>query len=190
MNNNERTAGEDLIADFLEEKGIQFKRYPELPKLNDDTKGFRKPDFYLPEYKVYVEFLGQWDNPEHQKRYRQKMAVYYKNKIPCVYLWPDNLGTLDWMLKRRLRETLLKYNKRWTLFKYEWENYTAEYGLILIGIGFLIYFVKPTVWRIVIIIYLLCTLYISINKYVKKLLKLKKSRWVSGTDYNNQQKVE
>lgn len=190
MGDNEETAGEDLIADFFEEELIQHERYPELPKLDGDTKWFRKPDFYLPEYKVYVEFLGQWNNLEHQKRYRHKMDVYRNNKIPCVYLWPDNLGTLDWMLRRRLREVLLKYNKKWTLFKYEWENYTAEYGLILIGIGFLIYFVKHTGWRIAIILYLLYTLYISVNKYIKRLLKLKKSRWVSGTDYNNQQKVE
>ena len=183
MGKNEETAGEDLIADFLEEKGIQFKRYPELPKLTEDNKFFRKPDFYLPGYKVYIEFLGQWNYPEHKKRYKQKMAVYHKNNIPCVYLWPDNLGTLDWMLRRRLREVLLKYNKKWILFKYEWENYTAEYGLILIGICVLIYFVKHTGWRIAIIIYLLYTLYISIKKYVKRLLKLKKSKWVSGIDY-------
>ena len=76
MGNNEETTGEDLIADFFEEKGIQAKRYPELPNLDDDTKWFRKPDFFLPDYKVYVEFLGQWDKPEHQKRYKQKMAVF------------------------------------------------------------------------------------------------------------------
>jgi|SRR3989344_74227 len=190
MDNNEETVGEDLIADFFEEKGIKAKRYPTLPRLDDDAKWFRKPDFYLPEYKVYVEFLGQWDKPEHQKRYKQKMAVYHKNKIPCVYLWSDNLGTLDWILRRRLREVLLKYNKRWTLLKYECGNYIAEYSLRLVGIGFLIYFIKHTSWRIAIILYLLYTLYISTSKYIKRLLRLKKSKWVSGIGYNNRQKVE
>ena len=172
MDNNEETVGEDLIADFFEEKGIKAKRYPTLPRLDDDAKWFRKPDFYLPEYKVYVEFLGQWDKPEHQKRYKQKMAVYHKNKIP------------------RLREVLLKYNKRWTLLKYECGNYIAEYSLRLVGIGFLIYFIKHTSWRIAIILYLLYTLYISTSKYIKRLLRLKKSKWVSGIGYNNRQKVE
>src|SRR3989344_2445616 len=190
MDSNKESAGEELITDFFEEKVIKYKRHPKLPKLEGDIKGFREPDFFLPEYKVYLEFLGQWNESEHKMRYKQKMAVYHKNKIPCIYIWPDNLGTLDWMLRRRLREVLLKYDKKWMLLKYEWENYTEEYGLILIGIGVLVYFVKHTGWRIAIILYLLYTLYVSINKYVKRLMKLKNSKWVSGTDYNNQQKEE
>ena len=190
MEKNEETEGEDLIADFLEEKGIKFKRYPKLPNLKEDNKFFREADFYLPEYKVYIEFLGQWNDPEHKKRYKQKMAVYHKNNIPCVYLWSNNLGTLEWMLKRRLRETLLKYHKRWTLLKYEWENYTAEYGLILVGLGFLIYFVKDDIWRIIILFYLILTISIGIRKYLQRLSKINRSKWVSGIDYNNNLKEE
>lgn len=186
MGENEESAGEDLIAEFLEAKGILFKRYPELPKLNEDSKSFRKPDFYLTQYGVYLEFLGQWNNSEHRQRYREKMAVYHKNNIPCVYLWPDNLGTLDWSLRRRLREVLLKYNKKWSLFKYEWSNYTVEYGLLLIGIGVLIYFVKDNRWRIAIGVYLLYTIYYSVNKYVQCLRKIKKTKWGSDLNYNRE----
>src|SRR3989344_7583189 len=146
MEKNQESAGEDLIADFLEESSIKFKRYYKLPILEGDDKAFREADFYLPEYKVYIEFLGKWNDPEHQREYRKKMAIYDKNGIHCAYIFPDNLGTLDWMLRRRLRETFLKYNKKFTLLKYEYENYTQEYGLILIGFGVLIYFVKQFWW--------------------------------------------
>jgi len=190
MGKNEETAGEDLIADFLEEKAFNFKRYPIVPNLTEDSKFFREADFFLPEYKVYIEFLGQWNDPDHKKRYKQKMRAYYKNTVPCIYIWPDNLGTLEWILRRRLREVLLKYNKKFILFKYEWNNYTQEYGLILVGLGVLIYFVKSTGWKIGISLYLLLTLYVSIKKYVKRLIKIKKSKWVSGASYKEQSKKE
>ena len=115
MKTTKETEGEDLIADFLEEKSIEFERYKKINNLNNDDKTFREADFYLPTYKVYIEFLGQWNNPSEKERYKKKMSVYTKNKIPCIYLWPDNLGTLDWMFKRRMRATLLKYNKKSTL---------------------------------------------------------------------------
>jgi len=190
MEKNEESASEDFIADFLEEKGIEFKRYPELPKLIEDNKFFRKPDFYLPEYKVYLEFLGQWNNPEHKMRYKQKMAVYHKNRIPCIYLWPDNLGTLEWMFKRRLRETLLKYNKKWTLLKYELENYWSEDGFSILMLGALIYYIKDIRVKIGLGFVLIWTMYSNIKKYIERINKIKKSKWVSGSDYNNQSTEE
>jgi hypothetical protein len=180
VENTKETAGEEFIADFLEEKGIKFKRYPKVPDLSDDDKRFREADFYLPEYKVYVEFLGQWNVPEQQSRYRQKMAVYYKNNVPCVYLWPDNLGTLDWMLRRRIRETLLKHNKKWTLLKYEVHNYTLEQGLALVILGFLIYYVKDVIAKLILVLFLCWILYSSIKVYVVRIRKIKNSKWVSG----------
>src|SRR3989344_6109007 len=134
--NNKESEGEDLIADFLDEKAIKYERHVQINGLKDDDKLFREADFYLPEYKVYVEFLGMWNSPEHQQRYRQKMQIYTKNKIPCVYLWPDNLGTLDWILKRRITEVLLKYDKKWQLIKLQWRDYTDK-----LQKGFMVFFV-------------------------------------------------
>ena len=191
MQKNEESIGEDLIADFLEEKAIKFDRNPIITKnLEEDNKFFREADFYLPEYKVYIEFLGQWNKPEHKKRYKQKMAVYHKNKIPCIYLWPDNLGTLDWMFRRRLRETLLKYNKKLTLLNYQLENYLEEYGISIIILVAIIYFNQDIRWRIGVSIFLAGHLYGSIRKYVQRLSKIKRSKWVSGKDYGEHLKKE
>lgn len=181
---DKETQGEDLIADFFEDQSIEFDRYVKIDNLKEDDKFFREADFYLPKYKVYVEFLGQWNDPYHKQRYKQKMAVYYKNKKPCIYFWPDNLGTLNWMFKRRMRETLLKYHRTFDLIRYELENYIEEYGTSMAILGFLIYFIKNTGWRIGLSILLIWSLYYSISKYIKRLNKLKKSKWVSGTTEN------
>ena len=180
---NKETSGEDLIADFLEEKGIKFKRYQKIPTLQNDDKYFRESDFYLPDYDVYMEFLGQWNDTQQRNRYRQKMAVYHKNNIGCIYLWPDNLGTLEWMFQRRLREVLLKYNRLATLLKFEFNNYFSEYVPGIFLLIALIYYIDNTIARIAISALLLWTSYKSIEKYVTRLLKIKKSKWVSGANY-------
>src|SRR3989344_6753685 len=144
--NNKESEGEDLIADFLDEKAIKYERHVQINGLKDDDKLFREADFYLPEYKVYVEFLGMWNSPEHQQRYRQKMQIYTKNKIPCVYLWPDNLGTLDWILKRRITQALLKYDRKLTIVKLQWEDYIAKKGIVIIIFIVLIAYSWKTNW--------------------------------------------
>jgi hypothetical protein len=181
---NEDSEGEELIREFLDDKAIEAMPKKIIPNLRDDDREFREADFYLPKYDVYVEFLGQWNDPEHQRRYRQKMAVYYKNKIPCVYLWPDNLGTLDWMLKRRIRQVLLRYKKWWYLFKYEWDNYSVENGwfILLMIIG--IFYFKDLTGRLILLVLLLLSLFGGISGVVRKLKKLKRSKWVSGTEDN------
>jgi hypothetical protein len=179
VESNKETQGEDLIADFLDEKGIEYKREYEIKDLKEDNKFFRKADFYLPEYKVYIEFFGQWNIPEHKERYKEKIKVYNNNNIPCIYLWPDNLGTLDWMLRRRLREVLLKYNKRWTLLKFEYIEYISEYGLSVIAIAAIIYFVKSVQWKIGLSIFLVYHLIWSIRIYIIRLHKVSRSQWAS-----------
>ena len=108
------------------------------------------------------------------------MAVYHKNNIPCVYLWPDNLGALDWILKRRITETLLKYNKNLLLIKQQWNDYTEKNGIgILIFIGLTVYNWKSK-WKYLFISLLLINFLFECVKRIKKLKKLKKSKWVSS----------
>jgi len=184
MKTTKETEGEDLIADFLEEKSIEFERYKKINNLNNDDKTFREADFYLPTYKVYIEFLGQWNNPGEKERYKKKMSVYTKNKIPCIYLWPDNLGTLDWMFKRRMRATLLKYNKKSTLLRYEFKNYFEKNGMIILIFGILIYYAEGINLIGISILFLLWVWFITLKPEINKLKKIKKTKWVSG-NYKN-----
>lgn len=185
MVNMIESIGEDLIADFLEESVITFERNKFIPQLKDDDKFFREADFYLPDYGVYLEFLGLWNNPADKVRYKQKMAVYHKNKIPCIYIWPDNLGTLNWMFKRRLRETLLKYDLKRTLFKFEWESFQEENGGAIAFFVVLIYIIDNLYLRILLGALFVRVMYLSVKKYTKRLSKLKKSKWVTGANYSD-----
>jgi hypothetical protein len=178
---NKETQGEDLIADFLDEKDIGFKRHKKIRNLKGDNHDFREADFYLTEKKVYLEFLGKWNSGEdHIKRYKQKMAIYHRNKIPCVYIWPDNLGTLDWIINRRITEIYLKYGLKKELFIHEFNNFIIKnMSWIIFFIVLIAFFKLNPVFITIILGIILCGLFYRIFQRVKIIEKIKKSRWVS-----------
>ena len=59
-NSNSRipSEGEEFLESFFEELGIKCIPEQIIPKLKDDLKQYRVADFYLPYYKMYVEFFG------------------------------------------------------------------------------------------------------------------------------------
>jgi hypothetical protein len=120
MQEHEPSEGEKIIAYFFDDQEIKYKKEVEIHDLKGDSKAFRKADFYLPKYKVYVEFLGQWDHPDRKRDYKEKMALYENNKKPCVYIYPDNLGTLNDIFKMRLQKELEKYPElKWQLIQFK-----------------------------------------------------------------------
>jgi len=112
------TEGEEFIREYLENKGVQLEEQVVTPQLKGDDKGFRVIDFYLPDYDVYIEFFGNWDHQERKAEYRRKRDVYEKNDIFCMYFYPDNLGILDFIFKKRLLELLKRKNSKRLLLKY------------------------------------------------------------------------
>jgi hypothetical protein len=109
MLNKVSSEGEEFIEMYLEDQGIKYKREVEISKLEGDYKAYRVADFYLPQYKVYMEFFGKWNTQEGRRNYLEKKEIYEKNNIPCVYIYPDNLGILEYIFRKRLKEELKKY---------------------------------------------------------------------------------
>lgn len=119
MQESQSTEGEKIIEIFLEMQGIKFEREFEINGLEGDTKRCRRADFYLPRYKVYLEFLGGWNHPEYRALYNEKKDIYELNEIPCVYIYPDNLGTLEFIFRWRLEEELEKWPELgWQLWRF------------------------------------------------------------------------
>ncbi|MFH1399386.1 MAG: hypothetical protein ABIG95_04725 [Candidatus Woesearchaeota archaeon] len=93
--------GEEFIKEFLEEKGISFEEQKKI-HLEGDSYSCRYVDFYLPFYEVYIEFLGRQNNQKDRERYLEKKIVYAKNTVPCIYIYPENLGILKFIFRKRL----------------------------------------------------------------------------------------
>ena len=101
-----RSRSEQRIADYFAQNGIRY--FYEWGAQTDALifkRTFAHPDFYLPDYNIYVEF---WGLAKVSKKYRRtmrfKMREYRKNKIRYISLYPDNLDNLDWIFRTRFRE--------------------------------------------------------------------------------------
>lgn len=74
------------------------------------SKKISKPDFYLPTYDLYIEYWGLVNHSNYSKRaqyireMKWKMAMYYKNHIRFVSIYPRNLQNLEWILFTKINE--------------------------------------------------------------------------------------
>jgi len=85
-----RSNGEKEIADWLFshhiKAGYETKvlKFPEMICV---------PDFWLPEFKVFIEFYG--GHPASWKRKVEKNKIYRKYKVPCIFITPAELRDLE-----------------------------------------------------------------------------------------------
>lgn len=136
--------GEVFLAEYFKGEGISFTPEKKLIGLEGDTKSFRKADFYLDKFDIYVEFYGMWNNSkEDRERYREKKRIYLKNKIPCVYIYPENLGIIEFSFPRRAIQEFKKYNMTRQLLrfrlKYLWLYKQSNITFLLLTLYVLIF---------------------------------------------------
>lgn len=150
MNNQKvnESEGEIYLENFFNELGIKFEREKQISGLKSDARQYRVADFYLPKYKVYVEFFGLWNKQIKDDDYRLKKEVYRLNGVPCVYVYPENLGIIKFSFDKRLQETLRVHNMKKELTKYRmfkllksdrFQDSSALFGLSMFA--FIYYFI-------------------------------------------------
>lgn len=105
VESHKETSGERAVKTELRYLKIKFKQEQRIDNLIGDSKNYRVADFYLPDYNIYVEYLGNWDTSEEDReRYREKKRVYEKNRLKCIWIYPTNLNYLGFYIKDRLKE--------------------------------------------------------------------------------------
>jgi hypothetical protein len=128
--------GELFISEYLKFKDISFEREVRLNNLNfDENFKYRDADFFLKKYGVYIEFNGRWNNSKEDRvRYRVKKEVYRKNNLPCIYLYPENLGIIDFVFTKRLIVELKKKSLIKQLRLFQLKRFIADRGLLFLWI--------------------------------------------------------
>lgn len=95
---------ERKVAEYFLRKNIKFYVHP-VVKITKTwfifdipfNKLKLHPDFFLPEYNIYVEYWGLIEKEEYKKNsYDFKKKVYKDNDIPVIDIYPKNLDNLDW----------------------------------------------------------------------------------------------
>ncbi len=104
-----KSRGEAMIADYLSFHRVDY-RYEQPALTRYRRRPFAKPDFYLPDHDVFIEYWGLLDHPDprtrknYEKNMRWKMAQYHRNGLKFVSLYPSDLADLDLSLRRKVRE--------------------------------------------------------------------------------------
>lgn len=103
-----RSGAEARIADYLTRNRIRFKYESEIRTgIWIFTEKVSAPDFYLPDYNVYIEYWGLLDADSHSVRTKYKremnwkMAKYHQLGIKFISLYPNNLDNLDWVFRKK-----------------------------------------------------------------------------------------
>lgn len=106
-----RSQAEHTIANYFESIGLRYEYERELTaRFWIFTQTISRPDFYLPDYDVYVEYWGLLDvkDDDDRKKYERsmkyKMAKYHRHGIKFISLYPRDLQNLDWNFREKFTE--------------------------------------------------------------------------------------
>jgi hypothetical protein len=95
-----RSHGEQTIANFLYDSKVP-SQYESKTLIFKDEGQICIPDFYLPKYKIYIEFYGGF--PAAWKKKVLKNRLYKKYSIPCIFITPGKLRNLEYYLREKLK---------------------------------------------------------------------------------------
>jgi len=104
---------EKSVAEYFDKKNVKYIFHPKIKIPKVYLKYFNipfkndilHPDFFLPEYNVYVEYWGLIDDPRYKERsYDYKKRKYKENLIECIDLYPKNLENLDHNFTQKLMQ--------------------------------------------------------------------------------------
>ena len=101
-----RSRAEREIANYFAKHNIKYV-YEQKAKAM-----YANPDFYLPDYDVYVEYWGLVDADDHATRERyvrsmkRKMAIYHRHDIKFISIYPSNLDNLDWIFRAKFKKLM------------------------------------------------------------------------------------
>ena len=93
-----QSRGERRIGDWLAAKGIAY-RYDERMVV---AGGVRiRPDFYLPEFDLYIEYWGM-DTPEYVANMRKKQVLYQREGKKLISLGYRDFDRLEQLLEEKM----------------------------------------------------------------------------------------
>ena len=107
-----KSEGERKIANFLSENSIKHE-YERSVLVSADSNKPRiwYPDFYLQEFKTYIEYYGMVGNQNYDQGIKTKQAVYEKEGMDVISIYP-------WIFKENWRGYIMQELERNTLRPY------------------------------------------------------------------------
>ena len=108
--NRYKSEGERKIAHFLGYNNIRYHyEAPVLINTHDSKTRIWYPDFYLPEFKTYIEYYGLAGDPQYDLGIKKKELSYQKSGLDVISLYPWTFKK-DWRgyIMQKLKNNLLR----------------------------------------------------------------------------------
>jgi DNA helicase-4 len=106
-----KSGGEKAIADFLTLRRIRYEYEPLVEAgVWIFSQKVSRPDFYLPDYDLYVEYWGMVDvaDADDREKYvrsmKWKMRQYHELGVRFISIYPRDLRYLDWIFRKKFKE--------------------------------------------------------------------------------------
>lgn len=97
-----RSLQEKVISDFLFNNKIRAVYEKEVYYTENDEDKVLHPDFYLPDYDIYIEHYGMTGKKyEQMKEYKER--IYKENNLKLVVTCPEDLSNIAAKLKPILK---------------------------------------------------------------------------------------
>ena len=93
-----QSQGERRIAEWLTANGLAY-RYDSKYRIIAEFQ--IRPDFYLPELDIYIEYWGL-DTPQYKMSMYKKQTLYQQQGKKLVSVYPKDLSTLSQLLSTKL----------------------------------------------------------------------------------------
>ncbi len=93
-----QSQGERRIAEWLTANGLAY-RYDSKYRIIAEFQ--IRPDFYLPELDLYIEYWGL-DTPQYKMSMYKKQTLYQQEGKRLVSVYPKDLPTLNQLLTTKL----------------------------------------------------------------------------------------
>lgn len=146
-----KSSNEELyVKDYLDKMGFAYVQEFHVSKLIGDEKSHRRVDFYLENLGIYVEYFGMYNSTKQiRDNYDEKVKVYIKNGLPSIFLYPHELGFLDYAFHTKMLHLLRlnKFKNKMILFRYKFTRYFK------LGKGYL--FFSSIFWIYIFVVFLL-----------------------------------
>lgn len=100
-----RSKMEKIIADHLDALKLRYYYEPPIALINPKNLGSMdiKPDFYLPDEDIYIEYFGRMDDKRYRDNAKWKQAAYLANQLKLVSLDSRDESNIEEILTQKLQ---------------------------------------------------------------------------------------
>lgn len=91
--NKLKSEGERRLAAALDYYSLPFIYEPKVTFLDGTRDRVFRPDFFLPDWNVYIEYFGRVGDDSYDKRTAEKIRLYESNRYALAAIYPWDLCT-------------------------------------------------------------------------------------------------